>query len=61
MNMIDFEKELKKYHPSLEIEESGDRLYNQDFTDIADIVVSLIADPKGTGRGNLPGGTGRRS
>lgn len=58
--MINFDEELKKYHPSLEIEESGDRLYNQDFTDIADIVVEMIADPAGTGRKNRVGSASGR-
>ena len=42
-------EELKKYHPSLEIEDAGDAIYNQDFSDIADIVVKMVNDPKGTG------------
>ena len=37
--MIDFEEELKKFHPSLEIEEAEDAIYNQDLTDMADLLV----------------------
>ena len=32
--MINFEEELKKFHPSLEIEEAEDAIYNQDLTDM---------------------------
>ena len=49
MKMLDFNEEVKKYHPSLEIEDAGDAIYNQDFSDIADIVVKMVNDPKGTG------------
>ncbi len=30
--MIDFEEELKKFHPSLELEDVEDAIYNQDVT-----------------------------
>ena len=42
--MIDFEEELKKFHPSLDIDEAEDAIYNQDMTDLADLLVSLIKD-----------------
>ncbi len=44
--MIDFEEELKKFHPSLDIDEAEDAIYNQDMTDMADLLVSLIKDDK---------------
>lgn len=44
--MIDFEEELKKFHPSLEIEEAEDAIYNQDLTDMADLLVSLVKEDK---------------
>lgn len=44
--MIDFEEELKKFHPSLEIEEAEDAIYNQDMTDMADLLVSLVKDER---------------
>ena len=31
--MIDFEEEIKKFHPSLEVEEAEDAIYNNDLTD----------------------------
>ena len=33
--MIDFEEELKKFHPSLEVEDVEDTVMNQDVTDLA--------------------------
>lgn len=44
--MINFEEELKKFHPSLEIEEAEDAIYNQDLTDMADLLVSLVREDK---------------
>ena len=40
--MIDFEEELKKFHPSLEVEDAEDAIFNQDLTDMADILIKLI-------------------
>ena len=44
--MINFEEELKKFHPSLEIEDAEDALYKKNLTDIADLVVDLVKDVK---------------
>ena len=33
--MINFEEELKKFHPSLEVEDAEEAIYNQDLTDAA--------------------------
>lgn len=44
--MINFEEELKKFHPSLEIEEAEESIYNQDLTDMADVLVGMIKDMK---------------
>lgn len=40
--MLNFEEELKKFHPSLEIEDSEQAIYNQDMTDMSDIFVKLV-------------------
>ena len=50
--MIDFEEELKKFHPSLEIEEAEDAIYNQDLTDMADLLVSLVKEDKEESNGS---------
>jgi hypothetical protein len=45
-NMINFEEELKKFHPSLEVEDAEDAIYNQDMTDMADLVVKVVKESK---------------
>ena len=42
--MINFEEELKKFRPSLEVEEAEDAIYNQDMTDMADILVKMLKE-----------------
>lgn len=42
--MINFEEELKKFHPSLEVEEVEETIYNQDLTDVADLFVKMIKE-----------------
>lgn len=44
--MINFDEELKKFHPSLEIEEAEEAIYNQDLTDMADLMVDLIRESR---------------
>ncbi len=44
--MINFEEELKKFHPSLEIEDAEDALYKKNLTDIADLVVEIVKEVK---------------
>ena len=44
--MINFEEELKKFHPSLEVEEAEDAIINQDLTDVADILIGMMKEVK---------------
>lgn len=44
--MINFEEELKKFHPSLEVEDVEEAIYNQDLTDMADVLVKLVKNAK---------------
>lgn len=44
--MINFEEELKKFHPSLEVEEAEEAIYNQDLTDVADVLVGMLKEVK---------------
>lgn len=44
--MINFEEELKKFHPSLEIEDAEEAIYNQDRTDMADLLIKLVKETK---------------
>ncbi len=47
--MIDFEEELKKFHPSLEVEDAEEAIYNQDLTDMADLMVKIVKESKKAG------------
>ena len=42
--MINFEEEIKKFHPSLEVEDAEEAIYNQDLTDMADLMVKVIKE-----------------
>ena len=42
--MINFEEELQKFHPSLEVEELEKTVYSLDLTDAADMLVGMMKD-----------------
>ena len=42
--MINFEEEFKKFHPSLEVEDAEEAIYNQDLTDMADLLVKMLKE-----------------
>ncbi|MDE6875520.1 MAG: hypothetical protein K2P87_13820 [Lachnospiraceae bacterium] len=44
--MINFEKELSTYQPSLEVDEAEEAIYNNDLTDISDILDKILKDKK---------------
>ena len=44
-DMINFEKELAAYQPSLEVDEA-EEIYNNDLTDISDILDKILKDRK---------------
>ena len=44
--MIDFEEELKKFHPSLEVEDVEDAIYNQVRVDSPSNMGMLNENPK---------------
>jgi hypothetical protein len=44
--MIDFEEELSRYKPSLEIEQVEDAIVKSDLTDMTDIMMELIKERK---------------
>ena len=39
--MLDFEEELKRFKPCLELEDVENSLYRQDMTDLTDILKAL--------------------
>ena len=44
--MLNFEEELKKFQPSLEVEEIEDAVYQEDQTDKTDILREMIEQTK---------------
>lgn len=44
--MINFDEEIEKFQPSLEIEQAEDVIYNNDLTDISDILKELLKGNK---------------
>lgn len=44
--MINFDEEIKKYQPSLDIDEAEEAIYNNDLTDLSDIMRELLKDSK---------------
>lgn len=49
--MIDFVQELKKFKPSLEVDQAEDAIYKNDLKDITDIMQELMKS-KQTGPNN---------
>ncbi len=45
-DMINFEKELATYQPSLEVDEAEEAIYNNDLTDLSDILDRILRDKK---------------
>lgn len=46
--MLNFEEELEKFQPSMDIEKVEDVVYHNNLADVTDIVKELIQDAKGT-------------
>jgi hypothetical protein len=44
--MIDFEEELKKFQPSIEVAEAEDAIQNRDLTDMVDILKEITMERK---------------
>lgn len=44
--MINFEEELKKFEPSLEVEEAEEAIYNHDITDMTDILQEMLKEAR---------------
>ena len=44
--MINFDEAIKKFHPSLEIEEAEDAIYNNNISDITDVMIQMINELK---------------
>lgn len=44
--MLDFEEEIKKFKPNLEVEEIEDAVYQEDLTDVTDILKEMLEETK---------------
>lgn len=44
--MIDFEEELKKFEPSLEVDDAEDAIYSRDLTDMMDVLQEMLRESR---------------
>ena len=44
--MLDFEEELKKFRPSLEMDQVEDNVYNNNLADVTDLMDEMIKEIK---------------
>ena len=44
--MINYEVELKNYHPSMDVNEAEDAIYSRDLTDVTDILKELLKEER---------------
>ena len=44
--MLDFAEELKKFQPSLEVEDIENAVYQEDLTDMTDIIREVVEQTK---------------
>ncbi|MCR5374171.1 MAG: hypothetical protein K6E39_02205 [Lachnospiraceae bacterium] len=44
--MINFEEELKKFKPSLEIEEAEEAIYNKNLDDMTDVLQEMLKEAR---------------
>ena len=42
--MINYDEEIKKFQPSLEIDEAEDAIYRNDTTDVTDIIDKIVKE-----------------
>ena len=42
--MIDFDEEIKKFQPSLEVDDAEEAIYNNDVPDITDLIAKIMED-----------------
>ncbi|MBR6451915.1 MAG: hypothetical protein IKS87_04355 [Lachnospiraceae bacterium] len=44
--MINYEEELKKFHPSMEVDDVEDAVFDHDLTDLTDVMLSMMRQAK---------------
>lgn len=42
--MINFDEEIKKFQPSLEVDEAEDAIYRNDTTDVTEVIDKIIRE-----------------
>ena len=42
--MIDFDEEIKKFQPSLEVDDAEEAIYNNDVPDNTDLIAKIMED-----------------
>ena len=42
--MIDFDEEIKKFQPSLEVDDAEEAIYNNDVPHITDLIAKIMED-----------------
>lgn len=47
--MINFDEEIKKFQPSLEVDDAEDAIYNNNTTDLADLFIAMMKESEDTG------------
>lgn len=50
--MINFDEELKKFKPSLDVDEAEGAIYSRDITDVIDILKDMMNETHGGKRKN---------
>ena len=50
---MDFEAELAKFQPSLDIEQAEDAIYGNNTTDVTDLLQSILSGAKETAKDNV--------
>ena len=48
--MIDFEEEIKKFKPCLEVEDAEDAIHNNNVPDVTDLINKILEDARKSGR-----------
>ncbi len=44
--MINFEEEIQKFQPSLDVDQAEEAIYQNDLTDVSDIIQDILKDMK---------------
>lgn len=42
--MINFDEEIRKFQPSLEVDEAEDAIYRDDTTDVTDVIDKILRE-----------------